>query len=56
MRIFGFKWAKAEYEWLSGRITDYIIGWKSGCADRRAIVFRTPEYHIDEAHLYMGET
>ena len=36
MRIFGFKWASAEYEWLRGRLTDYNIGRTSGYDERRA--------------------
>ena len=56
MRIFGFKWANAEYEWLRGRLTDYNIGRTSGYTERRASFSLTPEDRADAAHLYLGET
>ena len=56
MRVFGFKWAKAENEWLRDRLTDYIIGRESCSAERRTSLARTPGCHIAEVHLYLGET
>ena len=51
MRPFGFKWAKAEYEWARERLTDYNAGWISGYAQERAIFLRAPEIHVGVIHL-----
>ena len=55
MRAFGYKWAKAEYEWIRERMTDYNIGWISGYADRRASFLRNPEGRLGEIQLYLDE-
>ena len=46
VRAFGLKWAKAERERLRERLTDYIIGWISGYAARRASFLRNQDDHL----------
>ena len=55
MRVFGFKWAKAEYEWLREGLTDYNIGWISGYSVGRASFLLNPEGRAGEIQLYLDE-
>ena len=54
MKACGFTWAKAEYDWLKERLTEYNVGWISGYAERRAQFLRFPEDHAGETHLFYG--
>ena len=43
MRQFGFRWAKADYGWIKGRLPDYNLGRTQGYSEKGPL-FETPRF------------
>ena len=56
MRRFGFRWAKAEYDWVKERLTDYNVGWANVYSERRVHFSRHPHLHSQEIHIFLDES
>ena len=55
MMQVGSRWAKAEYDRIKERLTDYNLGWAKGYSERMAHFLRHPDLRADEIHIFLDE-